>query len=77
MQILSNKNYRNFLVIYINPRVKKKTSGKGNYFTYRFDTELACKKLIKYIEKSGFEITAIYYKAVSRQNATSVSTRLK
>lgn len=64
---LPDKMHRNFLIYYINKKrsVSKKTSGNPNFFTWRIKSNNYTSQL-SFLQKQGFVIYKIYYKAVNR-----------
>lgn len=70
------KQNRNFVVIYINPRVKRKTSGSPTFFTFRVNNLRELNDRIDRVQKIGFKVNSVYFKAVSRKNGSSTSQRL-
>jgi hypothetical protein len=73
----NRKNYRTFLVVYINKyKGTKKLNGDPNFFTYRINSKNT-DSIINPLIKKGFVINAVYYKAVGRKSGELHTERLR
>ena len=70
----SNSPNRNWIIVYINPKVKRKLKGNPKAFKFRYEKN-SYKSTINYIKKEGFKINAVYLESISRQTGQVVLNR--
>jgi hypothetical protein len=74
IQLQNEKQFRNFMIYYINRKRSKtiKTSGNPNFFTWRIKSN-NFKKQLEYLENKGFVIYKVYHKWEYRGGTSSDS----
>lgn len=75
MKIPSRKKYRNFIVVYINPSVKRKLSGSPTFFKFRLNSN-NWKSIPKRIQNMGFAINSVMLVSEDRQSGFQQKTSL-